>query len=80
MADELTQADRDMLTITEAAAVGFLVPGVWENFMDKWTADINGRVNEYFARTEGGSPGESSGGVTNLDAAAPSSEDATPVE
>ncbi len=54
MPSELSQADRDAMLIAEVAALSVRDPTVWENYLKKWTDNVNRRVEESFAAdTEG---------------------------
>ncbi len=45
---ELSKADAESLLLAEVVGLSVARPEVWENYQDRWTADVNRRVNEQF--------------------------------
>lgn len=50
------------MLIAEVAALSAVDPSVWENFTQRWIADVNRRVNELYPTVPtGGGPGPGGG-------------------
>ncbi len=45
---ELSQADADSMLLAEVVGLSVSRPEVWQNYQDRWTANVNDRVNAYF--------------------------------
>lgn len=56
--EQVEQADAAVMLQLEAFTLGLHNPAVWDRYMDKWTENVNRRIDDHFGRNptpDGGS-------------------------